>query len=127
MCGVAAGALPEKRKPLQSDRSFLSSPQRDLLPQEKDLETVLTMAFLEIDKAFSSYAHLSADGKPVRACLRALRIGGERGKRRGRSSVVGMLLHVCLWGVFTEIILYKESFSMLLESELMSGSHFYVR
>jgi len=42
---------------------FLSSPQRDLLPREKDLETVLTLAFLEIDKAFSSYAHLSADGK----------------------------------------------------------------
>lgn len=35
----------------------------DLLPREKDLETVLTLAFLEIDKAFSSYAHLSADGK----------------------------------------------------------------
>lgn len=33
----------------------------DLLPREKDLETVLTLAFLEIDKAFSSYAHLSAD------------------------------------------------------------------
>lgn len=33
----------------------------DLLPREKDLETVLTMAFLETDKAFSSYAHLSAD------------------------------------------------------------------
>nr|XP_020140131.1 protein phosphatase 1K, mitochondrial [Microcebus murinus] len=33
----------------------------DLLPKEKDLETVLTLAFLEIDKAFSSHAHLSAD------------------------------------------------------------------
>ncbi|XP_023562593.1 protein phosphatase 1K, mitochondrial isoform X1 [Octodon degus] len=33
----------------------------DLLPKEKNLETVLTMAFLEIDKAFASHAHLSAD------------------------------------------------------------------
>lgn len=97
---MTAGALPEKREPPQSDRSFLSSPQRDLLPREKDLETVLTMAFLEIDKAFSSYAHLSADGKPVRACLRALRIGGERGNRRGRSSVVGIVVAYLLLGSF---------------------------
>ncbi|KAL0595911.1 Protein phosphatase 1K, mitochondrial [Plecturocebus cupreus] len=33
----------------------------DLLPKEKNLETVLTLAFLEIDKAFSSHARLSAD------------------------------------------------------------------
>ncbi|XP_062055859.1 protein phosphatase 1K, mitochondrial isoform X1 [Lepus europaeus] len=33
----------------------------DLLPKEKNLETVLTLAFLEIDKAFASHAHLSAD------------------------------------------------------------------
>ncbi|XP_016016532.2 protein phosphatase 1K, mitochondrial isoform X2 [Rousettus aegyptiacus] len=33
----------------------------DLLPKEKNLETVLTLAFLEIDKAFSSHAHLSTD------------------------------------------------------------------
>lgn len=33
----------------------------DLLPKEKNLETVLTLAFLEIDKAFSRHAHLSAD------------------------------------------------------------------
>lgn len=42
---------------------LLSSPQRDLLPKEQDLETVLTLAFLEIDKAFARHAHLSADGK----------------------------------------------------------------
>lgn len=42
---------------------FFPSPQRDLLPKEKNLETVLTLAFLEIDKAFASHAHLSADGK----------------------------------------------------------------
>lgn len=35
----------------------------DLLPKEQDLETVLTLAFLEIDKAFARHAHLSADGK----------------------------------------------------------------
>ncbi|XP_054544196.1 protein phosphatase 1K, mitochondrial isoform X1 [Talpa occidentalis] len=33
----------------------------DLLPKEKNLETVLTLAFLEIDKAFSRHANLSAD------------------------------------------------------------------
>nr|4DA1_A Chain A, Protein phosphatase 1K, mitochondrial [Homo sapiens] len=33
----------------------------DLLPKEKNLETLLTLAFLEIDKAFSSHARLSAD------------------------------------------------------------------
>uniref|UniRef100_A0A5F8ASI0 Protein phosphatase, Mg2+/Mn2+ dependent 1K n=4 Tax=Cercopithecinae TaxID=9528 RepID=A0A5F8ASI0_MACMU len=33
----------------------------DLLPKEKNLETVLILAFLEIDKAFSSHARLSAD------------------------------------------------------------------
>ncbi|XP_022370031.1 protein phosphatase 1K, mitochondrial isoform X1 [Enhydra lutris kenyoni] len=33
----------------------------DLLPKEKNLETVLTLAFLQIDKAFSRHAHLSAD------------------------------------------------------------------
>lgn len=33
----------------------------DLLPKEKNLETVLTLAFLEIDKAFERLAHLSAD------------------------------------------------------------------
>lgn len=33
----------------------------DLLPGEKDLETVLTLAFLEIDKAFASHAQQSAD------------------------------------------------------------------
>lgn len=33
----------------------------DLLPKEKNLETVLTLAFLEIDKAFSRHAQLSAD------------------------------------------------------------------
>ncbi|KAF6372329.1 protein phosphatase, Mg2+/Mn2+ dependent 1K [Rhinolophus ferrumequinum] len=33
----------------------------DLLPKEKNLETVLTLAFLEIDKAFGRHAHLSAD------------------------------------------------------------------
>uniref|UniRef100_A0A8D2H0K2 Protein phosphatase, Mg2+/Mn2+ dependent 1K n=1 Tax=Urocitellus parryii TaxID=9999 RepID=A0A8D2H0K2_UROPR len=33
----------------------------DFLPKEKNLETVLTLAFLEIDKAFASHAHLSAD------------------------------------------------------------------
>uniref|UniRef100_A0A8D0XYZ7 PPM-type phosphatase domain-containing protein n=1 Tax=Sus scrofa TaxID=9823 RepID=A0A8D0XYZ7_PIG len=33
----------------------------DLLPKEQDLETVLTLAFLEIDKAFARHAHLSAD------------------------------------------------------------------
>lgn len=42
--------------------SFFSSPQSDLLPKEKNLETVLILAFLEIDKAFSSHARLSADG-----------------------------------------------------------------
>ncbi|KAM4854647.1 protein phosphatase Mn(2+)-dependent 1K isoform 2-T2 [Thomomys bottae] len=34
---------------------------RDLLSKEKNLEAVLTLAFLEIDKAFASQAHLSAD------------------------------------------------------------------
>ncbi|XP_004266179.1 protein phosphatase 1K, mitochondrial [Orcinus orca] len=33
----------------------------DLLPKEENLETVLTLAFLEIDKAFARHAHLSAD------------------------------------------------------------------
>ncbi|XP_058922836.1 protein phosphatase Mn(2+)-dependent 1K isoform X2 [Kogia breviceps] len=33
----------------------------DLLPKEDNLETVLTLAFLEIDKAFARHAHLSAD------------------------------------------------------------------
>ncbi|XP_036988861.2 protein phosphatase 1K, mitochondrial [Artibeus jamaicensis] len=33
----------------------------DLLPKEKNLETVMTLAFLEIDKAFERHAHLSAD------------------------------------------------------------------
>nr|6AK7_A Chain A, Protein phosphatase 1K, mitochondrial [Homo sapiens] len=33
----------------------------DLLPKEANLETLLTLAFLEIDKAFSSHARLSAD------------------------------------------------------------------
>ncbi|XP_075400143.1 protein phosphatase Mn(2+)-dependent 1K [Tenrec ecaudatus] len=33
----------------------------DWLSKEKNLERVLTMAFLEIDKAFSRHAHLSAD------------------------------------------------------------------
>ncbi|XP_070470432.1 protein phosphatase Mn(2+)-dependent 1K isoform X1 [Equus przewalskii] len=35
---------------------------KDLLPKEKNLETVLTLAFLEIDKAFARHARLSADG-----------------------------------------------------------------
>lgn len=43
--------------------ALLFSPQRDLLPKEKNLETVLTLAFLEIDKAFARHAHVSADGK----------------------------------------------------------------
>ncbi|XP_046512353.1 protein phosphatase 1K, mitochondrial isoform X2 [Equus quagga] len=34
---------------------------KDLLPKEKNLETVLTLAFLEIDKAFARHARLSAD------------------------------------------------------------------
>ncbi|OWK06867.1 PPM1K [Cervus elaphus hippelaphus] len=33
----------------------------DLLPKEENLETVLTLAFLEIDKTFARHAHLSAD------------------------------------------------------------------
>ncbi|XP_029424929.1 protein phosphatase 1K, mitochondrial isoform X1 [Nannospalax galili] len=41
----------------------------DLLPEEKDLETVLTLAFLEIDKAFSRHAHLSADVKIPICCV----------------------------------------------------------
>ncbi|XP_068949941.1 protein phosphatase Mn(2+)-dependent 1K [Petaurus breviceps papuanus] len=34
----------------------------DFLIKDKNLETVLTSAFLEIDKAFTRHAHLSADG-----------------------------------------------------------------
>lgn len=43
-------------------QGFLCSLHRDLLPKEKNLQTVLTLAFLEIDKAFANHAHLSADG-----------------------------------------------------------------
>ncbi|XP_020957425.1 protein phosphatase 1K, mitochondrial isoform X2 [Sus scrofa] len=41
----------------------------DLLPKEQDLETVLTLAFLEIDKAFARHAHLSADASAPFALL----------------------------------------------------------
>ncbi|KAM5255559.1 protein phosphatase Mn(2+)-dependent 1K [Ctenodactylus gundi] len=41
--------------------SHMETCVRDLLLKEKNLETVLTMAFLEIDEAFASHARLSAD------------------------------------------------------------------
>ncbi|XP_069834362.1 protein phosphatase Mn(2+)-dependent 1K [Dendropsophus ebraccatus] len=40
---------------------FMAKYIQEFLTQEKDMEKVLTRAFLEIDKAFSSQAHLSAD------------------------------------------------------------------
>lgn len=57
--------LDEEEKPIIKwlFGTLFSFPQRDLLPKEKNLETVLTLAFLEIDKAFAKHAHLSADGK----------------------------------------------------------------
>lgn len=36
---------------------------RELLAEEQNMELVLTKAFLEIDKAYQSHAHLSANGK----------------------------------------------------------------
>lgn len=42
----------------------------NLLAKEKNLETVLTLAFLEIDKAFARHAHLSADDESEEQLLK---------------------------------------------------------
>ncbi|ELW70195.1 Protein phosphatase 1K, mitochondrial [Tupaia chinensis] len=81
----------------------------DLLPKEKNLETVLTLAFLEIDKAFASHAHLSADEN----CARSAALDLEP------------VDTICWASVETEICLIlpqvKESSGSL--PELLEGSH----